>query len=277
MPLPPVVHRVVLASSVRVYEPQRVHGLTTPLNEDSPCKPILRYGHHKFLAEQLAADYRRRHALEGFALATVRPPVELAKQVASISRLANGSKVVLGVGTGWSRTEHEAMGTDFAQRGRALDTAIDLIREVWTGEPTPGDYGSFHIPEGTFTNPTPVAPISILIGGNSNAPLHRAARLGDGWVGYLADWEDDCAQLARFVDDLAIACSEVGRDCNELELTVVQTVPGRVAGDPNPTSATTRLLRTLRSARTRPGDSGHGLARPRSSPAIPWSRRGGSD
>lgn len=61
-------NRVVLASSVRAYGPQRVHGLTTALNEDSPCKPILRYGHYKFLAEQLAADYRRKHGLEASAL-----------------------------------------------------------------------------------------------------------------------------------------------------------------------------------------------------------------
>jgi UDP-glucose 4-epimerase len=38
------------------------------LNESSPCKPILRYGHYKFLGEQLAADYRRKHGLEASAL-----------------------------------------------------------------------------------------------------------------------------------------------------------------------------------------------------------------
>jgi nucleoside-diphosphate-sugar epimerase len=60
--------RVVLASSVRVYGPQRAHGLDTLLNEDSPVKPILRYGHYKYLGEQVAADYRRKHGLEAAAL-----------------------------------------------------------------------------------------------------------------------------------------------------------------------------------------------------------------
>ncbi len=60
--------RVVLASSVRVYGPQRFHGLAARLNEDSLVKPILRYGHYKFLGEQVAADYRRKHGLEASAL-----------------------------------------------------------------------------------------------------------------------------------------------------------------------------------------------------------------
>lgn len=60
--------RVVQASSVRVYGPQRVHGPDAHLNEESPCKPIVRYGHYKFLGEQLAADYRRKHGLEASAL-----------------------------------------------------------------------------------------------------------------------------------------------------------------------------------------------------------------
>jgi UDP-glucose 4-epimerase len=60
--------RVVVASSVRVYGPQRVHGLDTAVNEDSAVKPVLRYGHYKFLGEQVAADYRRKHGLEASAL-----------------------------------------------------------------------------------------------------------------------------------------------------------------------------------------------------------------
>ena len=60
--------RVALASSVRVYGPQRVHGDDTWLNEESPCKPLLRYGVAKLLGEQLASDYRRKHDLEATAL-----------------------------------------------------------------------------------------------------------------------------------------------------------------------------------------------------------------
>lgn len=60
--------RVVLASSVRVYGPQYVHGHETVLDEESPCRPVVRYGHYKLLGEQLAADYNRKHGLEASAL-----------------------------------------------------------------------------------------------------------------------------------------------------------------------------------------------------------------
>ncbi len=60
--------RVVLASSVRVYGPQHVHGHDTVLDEGTPCLPVVRYGHYKFLGEQLAADYRRKHGVVATAL-----------------------------------------------------------------------------------------------------------------------------------------------------------------------------------------------------------------
>ena len=60
--------RVVLASSVRVYGPQRVHGADTVLNEESPCKPIDRYGYYKLVGEQLAHDYSTNHDMAASAL-----------------------------------------------------------------------------------------------------------------------------------------------------------------------------------------------------------------
>lgn len=193
-------------------------------------------------AAQVACRPTSADVVIGVALAAVRPPLELARQMASLSWLAGDSKVVLGVGTGWSRAEHEAMGMDFDTRGQALDHAIDLIRQVWTGEPEPGDYGRFHIPPGTFTNPKPAHEISILVGGNANVPLRRAAKRGDGWVGYLADWEDDCASLTELVDRLHGYCADIGRDPGELELAVVQTVPGRVTKDADPRNRVSELF-----------------------------------
>tara|TARA_B100000686_G_C16751080_1_gene952517 strand:+ start:605 stop:1552 length:948 start_codon:yes stop_codon:yes gene_type:complete len=189
-------------------------------------------------ASQVATRPSSLDLIFGVILAAVRPPLELARQIASLSRLAGDSKVILGVGTGWSRAEHEAMGMDFDTRGDALDEAIRLIREVWTGRPTPGKYGKFNIPDKTFTNPTPViasSPITeipIFVGGNAKAPMRRAARLGDGWIGYLASWEDNCKTLAALISQLNLICMEIGRDINDLELAIVQTVPGNISKDP---------------------------------------------
>ncbi|MGI9623086.1 MAG: NAD-dependent epimerase/dehydratase family protein [Acidimicrobiales bacterium] len=60
--------RVALASSVRVYGPQRIHGAETMVNEESVCRPSIRYGVVKLMAEYLAEDYRRKHGLVATAL-----------------------------------------------------------------------------------------------------------------------------------------------------------------------------------------------------------------
>lgn len=60
--------RVTLASSIRVYGPQFVHGDEVTLNESSPCLPVTRYGHYKLLGERLASDYREQYRLQATAL-----------------------------------------------------------------------------------------------------------------------------------------------------------------------------------------------------------------
>jgi probable F420-dependent oxidoreductase len=100
----------------------------------------------------------------------LRHPIELAKQAASID-VASGGRLELGVGVGWLKEEFDALGVDFATRGRQLDESIEILRACWTGEH--GD---------TLAYPTPVRPIPLLIGGHSPAALRRARRL-DGWLG----------------------------------------------------------------------------------------------
>ena len=65
-----------------------------------------------------------------------RNPVVLAKQVASLDRLAGG-RVVLGVGAGWLAEEFAALATPFDSRGSRTDEWIDLLRACWTGRPEP--------------------------------------------------------------------------------------------------------------------------------------------
>ena len=63
-----------------------------------------------------------------------RQPVVLAKQVASLDRLAGG-RVVLGVGAGWLAEEFAALATPFEARGRAPTSGSILLRSCWTGRP----------------------------------------------------------------------------------------------------------------------------------------------
>lgn len=124
------------------------------------------------------------HAELGTAVLVLpqRHPIILAKQIASLDRLAGG-RVVLGVGAGWLAEEFAALATPFESRGRRTDEWIALLRACWTGRPAPFDGEHYHLPPGVVCQPTPARTVPILVGGTTAAALGRARRLGDGWLG----------------------------------------------------------------------------------------------
>jgi alkanesulfonate monooxygenase SsuD/methylene tetrahydromethanopterin reductase-like flavin-dependent oxidoreductase (luciferase family) len=117
------------------------------------------------------------------ALPVVRGPVPLAKAVAAIDRLSGG-RVVVGVGPGSSRLDHDAVGLDFDDRWRRLDEVVLALRSLWRpdGEPF---VGRFYSTAGIDLRPRPTRPSGppIWIGSwGSEAGLRRTARLADGWL-----------------------------------------------------------------------------------------------
>jgi alkanesulfonate monooxygenase SsuD/methylene tetrahydromethanopterin reductase-like flavin-dependent oxidoreductase (luciferase family) len=92
-----------------------------------------------------------------------RHPLLIARMAANLNDLSGG-RLVLGVGVGGFRQEFDALGVPFHERGRLADEYLLAIRAAWQDE---GDYRSGQIP--------------VWIGGNSDAALRRAVRLGDAW------------------------------------------------------------------------------------------------
>ncbi|NYI06834.1 TIGR03619 family F420-dependent LLM class oxidoreductase [Allostreptomyces psammosilenae] len=112
----------------------------------------------------------------------LRDPFLVAKQTATLEALAPG-RVVLGVGAGWERSEFEALGVPFRERGRRTDAALRLIRHLHTVGRGPyrdpvDDRLSF---EAGVLEPLPARPVPIMVGGTSEAALRRAAAHGDVW------------------------------------------------------------------------------------------------
>src|SRR6188508_1761535 len=61
-------------------------------------------------------------------------PVWLANHLATVDAMSGG-RLLLGAGGGWSRREYEALGHDFADRGRRLDEILALLRTAWQDDP----------------------------------------------------------------------------------------------------------------------------------------------
>ncbi|MGI5523625.1 TIGR03619 family F420-dependent LLM class oxidoreductase [Micromonospora sp. CA-259024] len=92
-----------------------------------------------------------------------RHPLLTARMAANLNRLSGG-RLVLGVGVGWARQEFEALGVPYHRRGALTDDYLRTMRDAWQNA---DDYDTGAIP--------------IWVGGNSDAGMRRAVRLGDAW------------------------------------------------------------------------------------------------
>ena len=123
-----------------------------------------------------------------------------AKQAAEVDILSGG-RLRVGVGVGWNWVEYEALGMDFAARGRRLEEQIALMRELWAA-PEVRYRGSFHSVPGAGLNPRPARRIPIWIGATADVGLRRAARLADGWqseIGLGPDLEASIGKLREYL------------------------------------------------------------------------------
>jgi alkanesulfonate monooxygenase SsuD/methylene tetrahydromethanopterin reductase-like flavin-dependent oxidoreductase (luciferase family) len=96
-------------------------------------------------------------------VAPYRHPLLVARMAANLNDLSGG-RLVLGVGVGWAVQEFDALGVPFRQRGTLTDDCLRAIRAAWENDE---DYRA--------------GPIPIWVGGNSDAGMRRAVRLGDAW------------------------------------------------------------------------------------------------
>lgn len=133
----------------------------------------------------------------------------VAKQAAEIDVLSGG-RLRLGVGVGSSRREFQALGQDFATRGRRCTEQMQLLKRFWTEESV--DFkGEFHEIRGVGIDPLPVQrPIPMWIGGASvpsEPVLRRIGEHADGWFALCAP--EEYPELRARIDAFARAA---GRD-----------------------------------------------------------------
>ena len=145
-----------------------------------------------------------------------RHPLLIARMAANLNQLSGG-RLVLGVGAGWARQEFGALGVPFRQRGRLTDDYLRAVRAAWDNDE---DYRSGKIP--------------IWVGGNSDAGLRRAVRLGEAWhpLRFTLAW------LREALDRMKTVAAEQHRPAPALAPRIALrltgspiTEPGRLAGE----------------------------------------------
>lgn len=150
----------------------------------------------------------------------------VAKQAAQVDLLAEG-RFRLGVGVGWNAVEYEALGQDFAQRGRREEEQVALLRQLWT-EPSVTFEGRFDTVIGAGLAPLPVQrPIPIWLGGSSDPAYQRMGRLADGWFPQVPPGE----RLDQALEVIADAATHAGRDPQAIGMEGRVSCRGREVGE----------------------------------------------
>lgn len=159
---------------------------------------------------------RTRNVKVGIAVLVLplRNPVVVAKQLANLDVLSEG-RLIVGVAPGApniTRSEFEAVGAPYEERGKVTDEYIASIRKMWS-ENLPsfsGNYANFKEVQ-MFPKPTQKN-LMILVGGGergiSSRALRRVIELGDGWIpAYLTPDE-----VAQGIASIRHAASTAGKD-----------------------------------------------------------------
>ena len=127
---------------------------------------------------------------------TLRHPMIAAKLAATLDVLSQG-RLWFGVGSGWLKEEFDASGQPWDHRGARLEESIAVMRQLWT-RPRVSHEGRFYQFDEVAFEPKPVqSPIPIILGGETEPALKRAARIGDGWTGVDHTPESAAARVAQ--------------------------------------------------------------------------------
>jgi alkanesulfonate monooxygenase SsuD/methylene tetrahydromethanopterin reductase-like flavin-dependent oxidoreductase (luciferase family) len=150
-------------------------------------------------------------------LLPLRHPMPVARQLADIAALAPG-RFVFGVGIGGEDPhEVESCGVDPRTRGRRMDEALEVIRQLLSGSAVDFDGEHFAL-ESARIAPPPTVPIPLVVGGRSDAAVRRAGRLGDGWFGIWVSPDRYRQALAAMEDAAAEAGRTAGQPVNALNV-----------------------------------------------------------
>ncbi len=184
--------------------------LQGPYTEEHPFHdPLIMFAY-------LAGITRRIEFVTGVLILPQRQTALVARQAADLD-LLSGQRLRLGVGLGWNYVEYDALGQDFATRGRRLEEQVELLRRLWD-EPLVTFEGAFDHIDRAALLPRPKRRIPIWLGGFADVALRRAARIADGFI--FADGAVDAFEAAprllQYLRDEGRPAEGFGLHCNML-------------------------------------------------------------
>jgi F420-dependent oxidoreductase-like protein len=171
-----------------------------------------------------------------------RYPSVLAKVAATLDVLSKG-RLFMGIGAAWNEQESAAYDISYPsnqERLVRLEEAIQIIRKMWTEEPSASFNGKYYQINNAYCNPKPIQKPSppIMVGGSGERKTLKI----------VAKYADACnlfgsaETIKRKLNILKEHCKSVGRDYNS----ILKTKLGAIVVDDNKEMTKTRVQQTFK-------------------------------
>lgn len=165
----------------------------------------------------IAARTERVELLAWVTAVSYREPGMLAKLVSTLDVLSKG-RAWLGIGAAWNGEEAAGLGLPFpgtAERFERLEETVAICLQMWGSDDGPFDGTHYRLGR-TLNVPQPLRRPPILIGGGGEKKTLRL----------VAQYAQACnlfagPDLERKLDILRGHCTDVGRDYDDIEKTVM--------------------------------------------------------
>jgi alkanesulfonate monooxygenase SsuD/methylene tetrahydromethanopterin reductase-like flavin-dependent oxidoreductase (luciferase family) len=148
---------------------------------------------------------------------TVRHPLLVAKQISTVASIFE-NRIALGVGLSPWPEDFTVLGQEWKERGPRSEEMIDIVRQVMRGGMFEFHGKYYDIPR-LQISPVPKNPVPVYIGGLADPVLRRAARMSEGYLGWL---NPKCsrADLKIIIEKLRQYRSEYGLEHEPFEIKV---------------------------------------------------------
>jgi probable F420-dependent oxidoreductase len=175
-------------------------------------------------AAAIAAVTQRVQIGTSVLLLPLLHPLHVAEDGAIVDIISSG-RFIFGPGLGYKLDEFDAFGVNRRHRPSLMDESLEIISRAWTEDRFSFEGRHFQVKDLSVT-PRPVQKPRppIWLAGRAEAPLRRAARLGDGVIAVASN--DLIRRYREFV-------AEEGKDPNAATVAVLRSVI--ISDDPEKT------------------------------------------
>jgi probable F420-dependent oxidoreductase len=177
-----------------------------PLDKPHPHEPMV----DPWIALSYVAAVTERVTLgTSVSQIALRPPVLMARELATLDRLSGG-RLIVGAGAGWVVEEFISTGIPFDDRGGRLNEYLRILKHLFTTPDQPWHGKYYDVPAVGIVQPTRPGGPPLFVGGFTDAGYRRAARYADGFIAGNTQQPEQFMRVRARIEELRAKYGRTG-------------------------------------------------------------------